>query len=350
MGQENWVEIFRAGNYPPIGNFTRERVDRIASRYDPKVHEAPVVIGHPKYDKPARAWVRGLKREGDVLLANYRDVAEDFSGWVKTGAYKKRSAKFYRLPNGEFYLRHVGYLGGFPPGIKGLADPEFAEAADEADESPVLFPDAQFAESGEPVELEFAGLLDQEMTTESAPSGNTNTTEELSMTEDEIKQMQEELKQARAESEQKSAKIGELEAQFAEETGRLKAESQRREIEARLDKLQSTGKVTPGMRQKGLAEFLSGQNATVECQFAEGDEGRLTPLEFAFQLLESAKPHNVMGDVYTSANAAGGGGAAEVPAEFAEAEPEKLTLWRKARAIQAEKNVSFAKALMLARN
>lgn len=29
---------------------------------------------------------------------------------------------------GVWYLRHIGFLGEHPPGVKGLDDPEFAEA------------------------------------------------------------------------------------------------------------------------------------------------------------------------------------------------------------------------------
>jgi len=75
----------------------------------------------------AFGWIEGLKKSGDVLLAKLKDVVPEFGDAVKTGLYKKRSASFY--PDGR--LRHVGFLGGSPPAVKGLADIGFKAGADE---------------------------------------------------------------------------------------------------------------------------------------------------------------------------------------------------------------------------
>ncbi len=53
---------------------------------------------------------------------------------VDSGRYKKRSASFYApdSPNnpvpGVYYLRHVGWLGALPPGVKGLDEVSLTEA------------------------------------------------------------------------------------------------------------------------------------------------------------------------------------------------------------------------------
>lgn len=50
---------------------------------------------------------------------------------VRAGSYGTVSAKFYRPTDannpvpGVWYLRHIGFLGAHPPGVKGLDDPEF---------------------------------------------------------------------------------------------------------------------------------------------------------------------------------------------------------------------------------
>lgn len=127
-----WIEIFRAGTHTDASGkkmtFTEAHLDEIVASYDPAVHEAPVVVGHPKVDDPALGWIFELKREGDVLYSRERDVQPEFEEARESGMYRKRSASFY-LPKsagnptpGKFYLRHVGWLGAMPPAIKGMAD------------------------------------------------------------------------------------------------------------------------------------------------------------------------------------------------------------------------------------
>ncbi|MDO5625018.1 MAG: hypothetical protein Q4G71_10040 [Pseudomonadota bacterium] len=127
-----WIEIFRAGDHTDANgrrmSFSTDHLDEVIAAYDPQRHEAPVVVGHPRTDDPALGWIGALKREGDVLLARESAIAPAFEEARQSGAYKKRSASFY-LPDspgnptpGKLHLRHVGWLGGMPPAIKGMAD------------------------------------------------------------------------------------------------------------------------------------------------------------------------------------------------------------------------------------
>lgn len=130
-------EIFRAGTRTDAnGNtvtITHADLAAAAQAYDPKVHEAPIVVGHPKADAPAYGWVSGLKAENGVLTADFAQVDEGFADLVKAGRYKKVSASFYppTSPNnpkpGVWTLRHVGFLGAQPPAVKGLSAISFAE-------------------------------------------------------------------------------------------------------------------------------------------------------------------------------------------------------------------------------
>lgn len=130
-------EIFRAGTRTDAnGNtvtITHADLAAAAQAYDPKVHEAPIVVGHPKADAPAYGWVSGLKAENGVLTADFDQVDEGFVDLVKAGRYKKVSASFYppTSPNnpkpGIWTLRHVGFLGAQPPAVKGLSPVSFAE-------------------------------------------------------------------------------------------------------------------------------------------------------------------------------------------------------------------------------
>lgn len=130
-------EIFRAGTRTDAnGNtvtITEADLAAAAQAYDPKVHEAPIVVGHPKADAPAYGWVKSLNVQNGVLTADFAQVDEGFADLVKAGRYKKVSASFYppTSPNnpkpGIWTLRHVGFLGAQPPAVKGLSAISFAE-------------------------------------------------------------------------------------------------------------------------------------------------------------------------------------------------------------------------------
>ncbi len=135
------IQIFRPGRHTPSGgdplDFSEDQVSRIASGYDPAKHEAPLVVGHPKTDDPAFGWVKSLSFAGGVLVAEPDQLDAGFAEQIQAGRFKKISASFYKpdAPSnptpGDYYLRHVGFLGAQPPAVKGLKAVAFAEADDE---------------------------------------------------------------------------------------------------------------------------------------------------------------------------------------------------------------------------
>ncbi|NUN08039.1 MAG: hypothetical protein HUU54_02575 [Ignavibacteriaceae bacterium] len=123
-----WFEIFRSGEHTDSSGKSRSwsdsDLDKIVDSYNPQIHEAPIVVGHPETNSPAYGWIEKLKRVGDRLLAFPRNVVAEFSDAVRQGLFKKRSVSLY--PDGT--LRHVGFLGAAPPAVKGLKDLEFNAA------------------------------------------------------------------------------------------------------------------------------------------------------------------------------------------------------------------------------
>jgi len=115
-------------------NFSEADLAACAAAYDPALHEAPIVIGHPKVDAPAYGWIQSLSSQGNELFAEPAQLNADFSEMVKAGSFKKISASFYTPDSsanpvpGTYYLRHVGFLGAQPPAVKGLRQVEFNEA------------------------------------------------------------------------------------------------------------------------------------------------------------------------------------------------------------------------------
>lgn len=132
------IEIFKAGKRPDahgtVVEITPADLQQAVDAYDVAYHEAPAVIGHPKMDAPAYAWVKGLQLDGDVLKAELDQIHPEFSEMVADGRFKKVSASFYLANSpdnpkqGSLYLRHVGFLGAMPPAVKGLRNPEFSES------------------------------------------------------------------------------------------------------------------------------------------------------------------------------------------------------------------------------
>ncbi len=125
-GFDDWIEIFKGGKQIDSNGHEHDGdavILKALETFKPSYHEPPLVAGHPKDNSPAFGWVSDLKEKGGTLLAKFKDVVPEFSQSVEKGLFKKRSASFY--PDGR--LRHVGFLGGVPPAVKGLADLSFSD-------------------------------------------------------------------------------------------------------------------------------------------------------------------------------------------------------------------------------
>lgn len=114
--------------------FSAEDVAGIVASYDPKLHQAPLVRGHPAHDAPALGWVERLAvAEDGQLSAEFGDVAPEIRADVDAGRFRFVSSAFYRPGEasnptpGKWYLRHVGVLGAMPPSVKGLGRAAFAD-------------------------------------------------------------------------------------------------------------------------------------------------------------------------------------------------------------------------------
>lgn len=131
------LHIFKPGSHTAMNgasfDFSESDLAATVSAYDPSLHEAPMVIGHPKHDAPAAGWVKSLTATANGLVAEPQQVDPAFAELVDKGRFKKISASFYHpdaannpVP-GVYYLRHVGFLGAQPPAVKGLRPIELAD-------------------------------------------------------------------------------------------------------------------------------------------------------------------------------------------------------------------------------
>lgn len=134
------IHIFKTGTHTDSHGqtltFSESDLADAVRAYNPDLHQAPIVVGHPKADAPAFGWVQSLSSQNGNLFATPEQVNPEFSEQVKAGSYKKVSASFYPPTSpanpvkGVYYLRHVGFLGAEPPAIKGLQPIEFSEQDD----------------------------------------------------------------------------------------------------------------------------------------------------------------------------------------------------------------------------
>lgn len=137
MNTTKHLHIFKPGKWVSMAGevieFSQADIEATARAYDPRLHKAPIVIGHPATDDPAQGWAKSLSAQERGLFAEPMKVDPVFAESVNAGRWGTISSKFYRPtdPNnpvpGVWYLRHIGFLGAQPPAVKGMDEPEFAE-------------------------------------------------------------------------------------------------------------------------------------------------------------------------------------------------------------------------------
>ena len=259
-----WHEVFRAGKYPQ-GDVTVSQVQEMVDNYDPDYIEAPVVIGHPKNNDPAYGWVSGLKRRGDVLFAQFRELVPEFVQAVQDGRFKKRSIRMKTTDRGK-YLVHVGFLGAALPAVPGLAPVQFSE------------------EQGLDYELDatedtMADVSKQEVQEQINAALKTQRDEMMAQFEEKYSSLKADFSQQLTDKEQ----------DYARQIGAERAARERAEIEADLDRREQAGKLAPALRKAGLADFMASLDSgdkTLDFAAEDGDR-KVSQREFMNGLLDA---------------------------------------------------------------
>ncbi|EAS2853457.1 peptidase [Salmonella enterica] len=374
----NLIHIFRAGTHTDMHgrqiNFSDADLNEIAQSYNPALHEAPVVVGHPKTDAPSYAWVGGIKKDRDGLKAEPRDIDPQFAELVRKRRYSKVSASFYCPDSpgnptpGKYYLRHVGFLGAQPPAIKGLKQVSFAED----EEGVVEFADwslqttaslfsriRDFIISQFGIEKADSVVPDYMIDSLRDEAARTTTTDTAPAFSDPVGIPAEDAIQPVAEKPaptppEEPAVDKELQAKLQKENDDLKrqieernkAEAQRVATErhnanvAFADSLVSDARLAPA--GKGLVvavlDALGGGDEPVS--FSEN--GSEQPLVDAFKTqMKKARPLLDFGEVATADNT----DRSTIPAEFAEADPARLEMHTKAVALMKAENITYEAAV-----
>lgn len=299
---DQWIEIFKAGTHTDAGGNTRtwseSDLDSIVSKYDPANHEAPVVVGHPKDNSPAFAWVEGIKREGSVLYAKLKDIVPEFAEAVSQKLYKKRSIALYP----DMSLRHLGFLGGMPPAVKGLADLSFQD-------------DPEYMEFTDWEELTVADLFSKlredmiatrgiEVADQILPLSRIDELKAAAVTEDMVYKPEgcDTVSPAYAEGDQdpqdQVADPDPKDVELAELRSALDLEKKKnRTIEFDLfcESLIHDGKLPPLMKS-GAVEFLELVNGVTSFEFAEGEGSALDRFKSFLAALPKRLPTTEFGE------------------------------------------------------
>jgi hypothetical protein len=337
---DQWIEIFRAGNYGDKGEYSERDLDQIVANYNPAFHEAPAVIGHPENDKPAWGWVEALKRVGDTLFGKLKQVEPAFEEMVDKGRFKKRSIGLYQTDKG-LALRHVGFLGAKSPEIKGLADVRFNDQGKQV----IEFTEEDLQVAGE--EKTFMDQLKAFWAGRESVTVPPGAAAEKTFSEADVKRFIEEATKPLGE---KIAKVeADAKAQattFAEREKVLQSERLGAAATSAIATLKANGNWVPAFDKMLVPQFFSElAKSPVSIEFSEGDNKiNRSLLETAVSIF-SALGKIVPGGTLVQASQARQSSFSENPGGRATADPNSIRLNDLATSRQKEKKISFSEAI-----
>lgn len=92
------LHIFKPGTHTAMNgvsfDFSESDLAATVRAYDPALHEAPMVIGHPQHNAPAAGWVKSLTATAQGLIAELQQVDVSFAEQVAKGSYKKKDVQW----------------------------------------------------------------------------------------------------------------------------------------------------------------------------------------------------------------------------------------------------------------
>ncbi len=142
------MEVFRGGKQTDkSGNtktWTEADLDKIISATQKVGEDVPATVGHPEDNSPAVGWYGKSKifRKGLTLFAELGNVHKKFAQALRDKSFKNRSLSLRK----DSSIRHISFLGGKMPAIKGLAGFSFDEGDEEFDEFEFEFGEGNFTD------------------------------------------------------------------------------------------------------------------------------------------------------------------------------------------------------------
>ena len=248
-------EIFKTGTHTSDKgiqkDYSLDDLNFIAQSYKPDEDEAPIVIGHPIDNSPAYGWVTSLEVTQDgKLVADAPDekLHPDFLNAVQEGIYKKRSISL--TPEGK--LRHIGFLGGAAPAVKGLADIQFSQP------------------SSTVIEFDLDTITDKSNNDDSVTLSASSRAESMDEESDTFHSIQSQLNSINSTIKQLSNNFSEVQNNelstkfnlLSNEINSLKSKINKSEFESLLESKLGDGSLTPAIKDKllSVSNFAEAQN------------------------------------------------------------------------------------------
>ncbi|CGJ83006.1 Uncharacterised protein [Salmonella enterica subsp. enterica serovar Typhi] len=321
------IHIFKAGTHTDMHGkklpFTPDDLAACVKAYDPSVHEAPLVIGHPRTEDPAWGWVKALSLSGVDLMAEPAQLDPQFAEiGLKQVSFSEQEEGVVEFADWQA-ITNASLWGKLR---------DFLIARFSLDEAEKVLPEWQLNSLREEA---YRDTLSQDAAgaqfSETGPGPSSASNEESSMTKEEIEALQEEnrrLKQQAADRDARDAQV--------------RQEQLHKDNVAFAEKLVAEGRLAPRASSVvvALLDAVAGGDKPVE--FAEGESR--TPLATAFRsLLSDGEPVMNFAEQATKDRV---GDAVKVDvAEFAEADPERLALHQKAVALSKKEGISYEAAV-----
>jgi hypothetical protein len=335
-GLDDWFEVFPAGIHTDsAGNkkeWTESDLDQIMNATLASKHEAPLVVGHPRDNAPAYGWLAGIKSEGGKLYAKAKDVMQEFNDMVKSRRFPKRSISLYP----DFSIRHIGFLGAVPPAIKGMPDVQFTEN----DESVTIefsevspwtlqsiasvfrrlrewFIETDSVDKADQIVPEY--MIQDIEKTATAPEADSIYAEKVTKEEHMIPETQKappkqfseaDVEQIKNEALATGIKQGKdtAAAEFAEQQKEAHAKLRKQEITSFCEAQLKDGKLIPAWIKLGLSEFMNSLDAETVIEFAEGEAGKKSQLDFMKAFLAEIPKVASFSEIATRGKDLGAGG------------------------------------------
>ena len=314
------IEIFKTGQHTSEDgsswSFPADVVQQFVGNYDPAVFAAPLVVGHPTLDAPSYGQAAKLALSGDIVVMEPAHVEPQFAALVNEKRFPNVSVSLFppthpaNPKKGEWYLRHVGFLGAAAPAIPGLKPASFSGDANGI------------------VTIQFA-----------ASAAQPNQQEEVNVTDKDDKNKTVDFAAQQAELDKKAANIAAREKALADKEASTRSAEVANFAAALVDK----GQLLP--REKaGIEALLNTLNEEQTVSFAAPEGTVEKPAQQLMREFLSSLPARVNYSEHSAAND-------NTPATASFAAPtgygvsaERAELHNKIVAYQKQHNVDYATA------
>ena len=113
----NGIEIFKVGKWNG-DDYNKSDLDEMVANFDRVGFQVPVKLGHKEVSgSPAYGWVERVRRVGDKLVADFRDLPEKLWNAIKSRRFDAVSSEvFWDLERNGKKFRRV--LKAIPPPLR----------------------------------------------------------------------------------------------------------------------------------------------------------------------------------------------------------------------------------------